>query len=250
MVRSPPNPLDSIYSEILRKALTQWREKKLLEKDAREVIGTIALLFSPLPPRSLDALLQLPSHTAANTLLPLHSVVSIPNSDDAGSAPLRVIHPSFPNFLTTPSRCIDASFLVDPTSQHSRIALLCLDHMSESLSRDMCGIGSLPTLNSDVADLRIRLQVKVPLHLRYACSYWPLHLVRAGLSGYADQGVRRTVVLQLIDAFGKFVRTKLLCWLEIMSLLGRLDAVVPLLQAVRSELQVSLGVRECSAPPN
>ncbi|KAG8983915.1 hypothetical protein FRB93_006898 [Tulasnella sp. JGI-2019a] len=232
----PFSPLDLLYSDILQLALSRWRERHL-DKAAPEVIGAMALLFNPLPAQSLDALLQLAPNTVTNALQPLYSVVSVSSPDETNSTPPRLIHPSFSNFLTTPSRCTDASFLVNPTFQHARIALLCLDHMSETLNRDMCGIGSLPILNSDVTDLHHRLQVRIPLYLRYACFYWPLHLIRAKLSGYADRDIRKTVVLQLVDAFGKFVRTKLLCWLEVMSLLGQLDVVVPFLQMIRRGLK-------------
>ncbi|KAG8983921.1 hypothetical protein FRB94_007666 [Tulasnella sp. JGI-2019a] len=237
--------LDLMYSEVLQSALLHWRKKeKRLEKDSAEVIGAIALLFNPLPPQSLEALLQLAPCTVTSVMLPLRPVAFISNPDKADSAPLRLIHSSFPEFLTTPSRCTDSRFFVSPTPQHSRIALHCLDHMYESLTRDMCGIGSLPTLNSTVTDLHRRLQINIPLHLQYACSYWPLHLARAGLAESANKGVQKAVVLQLADVFEKFVHTKMLCWLEIMSLLGRLDTVVPLLRVVESGLQSINGLSE------
>ncbi|KAG9027940.1 hypothetical protein FRB95_007043 [Tulasnella sp. JGI-2019a] len=231
----PFSPLDLLYSDILQKVLSRWREKHL-EKAAPEVIGAMVLLFNPLPAQSLDAPLQFAPNTVINALQPFYSVASVPSSDETNPTPLRLIHPSFSNFLTTPSRCTDASFLVNPTFQHARIALLCLDHMSETLSRDMCGIGSLLILNSDVTDLHHRLQVRIPPHLRYACFYRPLHLIRAKLSGYADR--------ELVDAFGKFVRTKLLCWLEVMSLLDQLDTVVPLLQMIGRGLKSVNGLSE------
>ncbi|KAG8997424.1 hypothetical protein FRB94_007671 [Tulasnella sp. JGI-2019a] len=234
----PFQALDSMYSKILWKALPPGRDTdKDVENDAPVVLGTITLLFNPLSLRSLAALLELPPRAVTNSLLPFHSVVFVPNYDQEDSAPLRLIHPSFPNFLTASSRCTDTRFFVDPASQHSRVALLCLDHMSKSLSRDMCNIGFLPTPNSAVTDLHKRLQVKVPLHLRYACSSWPLHLDQAGFSGYTDNSVRDGKASRLLDAFEKFVRTKLLCWLEVMSLLGRLDAVMPLLRVVNDGLR-------------
>ncbi|KAG8983913.1 hypothetical protein FRB94_007674 [Tulasnella sp. JGI-2019a] len=235
------HPLDLIYSRILQRALPHWHKS---HKGISKVLGAIALLFNPLPSRSLDKLLKLTDNTVTDALLPLHSVVSVPNPDEGDSAPLRVIHPSFPNFLTTPSRCTDPRFFIDSPSQHSQIALHCLNHMSESLSRDICDLGPLPTLNSSVLDLRRRLKVKVPLHLQYACSYWPIHLMRAGFTGYTDKSVQKTVAHQLVDAFGKFVRTKLLCWLEVMSLLGRLEAVVPMLQAAEWALMPLLQTAE------
>lgn len=235
----PFRALDEMYSKILSKALPAEHGRDLEER-LRSVLASVVLLFDPLSPKSLEALLHLKADTVIDTLERLHSVIVVPEGD-LESSPLRLIHPSFPNFLTTASRCTDLRFFVDPAPQHSRTALLCLNHMSESLRWDMCGIGPLPTLNLDVEDLQDRLKSSVPSHLRYACYYWPSHLVRAGLSPNSDKDLRTQVTQQLASAVEKFVCTKLLCWLEVLSLLGRLDATVPLLKVAEYRLMVSLG---------
>ncbi|KAG9026969.1 hypothetical protein FRB95_008281 [Tulasnella sp. JGI-2019a] len=230
----PYRDLDAMYLTILSKTLPEKRNTSL-ENRLRSVLGAVVTLFDMLSPRALEALLGLGTGTACRTLQRLHSVIIVPDHDP-DSTPLRLIHPSFPNFLMTSSRCTDPRFFVDPATQHSRLALICLNHMNNLLRRDPCNIGFLPTLNSEVEDLEVRLQNAVPLHLRYSCYHWASHLALSKPEGAAEAGVQEVVALELAHALETFLCKKLLYWLEALSLLSRLDVAMPLLKSAEQGL--------------
>ncbi|KAG8857836.1 hypothetical protein FRB96_005555 [Tulasnella sp. 330] len=234
--RGPPpyRALDVMYSNILSKALPAEHDSDF-EEHLRSVLGSVILLFDLLSTKSFETLLRLEPHTITETLARLRSVIVVPENDQDSSS-LRIIHPSFVAFLTTSYRCTNPRLFIDPVPLHLQIVLSCLSHMSESLGRDMCDIGSLPALNSDVLDLPTCLDRSIPSYLRYACRYWPAHLVSAKLVPDSNKYLSEQVIHQLASVVEKFVSTKLLCWLEVLSLLGSLDAAVPLLKLVEQGL--------------
>ncbi|KAG8994730.1 hypothetical protein FRB94_009685 [Tulasnella sp. JGI-2019a] len=240
--RGPPpyHALDAMYLTILAKGLPE-RRNTYVENRLRSVLGAVVTLFDMLSPRALEALLGLETDAACGTLQRLHSVIIVPDHDPE-STPLRLIHPSFPNFLTTSSRCTDTRFFVDSAIQHSRLALICLNHMNNLLERDMCNIGFLPTLNSEVKDLEVQLRNAVPLHLRYSCYNWASHMALSKPRGAAEAGVHEAVALELVHALDTFVCKKLLYWLEALSLLSRLDVAIPLLKLAEKELMGMVNV--------
>ncbi|KAG8987837.1 hypothetical protein FRB94_009684 [Tulasnella sp. JGI-2019a] len=245
--RQPYRVLDAMYLAILLGALPEEPDPDF-ESQLRSVLGAVVTLFDTLPPRALETLLGLETDAASDALEQLHSVVIVPDYD-LDSTPLRLIHPSFPNFLTTSSRCTDARFFVDPATQHSQLALMCLNHMNNLLNRDMCDVGFLPALNSEVVDLQARLQSAVPLHLRYSCCHWSSHLALSKPRGETEGVVHRAFAPELARALDTFVCTKLLCWLEALSLLSHLDVAIPLLKLAENELMVSLrNGLECCSP--
>ncbi|KAG8987833.1 hypothetical protein FRB93_004389 [Tulasnella sp. JGI-2019a] len=227
--RQPYRALDAMYLAILLDALPEEPDLDF-ESQLRSVLGVVVTLLDTLSPRAPETLLGLETDAVSEALEQLHPVVIVPN-DDLDSTPFRLIHPWFPNFLTPSSRCTDARFFVDPAAQHAQLALICLNHMKNLLKRDMCNIGFLPTLNSEVKDLQVRLQSAVPPHLRYSCYHWASHLALSKSTGAAEAGIQEAVALELARALDTFVYKKLLYWLEALSLLGRFDAAIPLLKS-------------------
>ncbi|KAG8869649.1 hypothetical protein FRB97_000887, partial [Tulasnella sp. 331] len=110
----PYRALDAIFSAILSKAiLPEDHDDYGAElQNLHSVLGATVALFDTLSPRSLDLPLGLEPDTVTENLEQLHSVIIVPN-DNVDSTPLRLIHPSFPNFLTNPDRCADKRFFVD-----------------------------------------------------------------------------------------------------------------------------------------
>ncbi|KAG8994731.1 hypothetical protein FRB94_009686 [Tulasnella sp. JGI-2019a] len=208
--RQPYRALDAMYLAILLDALPEEPDLDF-ESQLRSVLGVVVTLLDTLSPRAPETLLGLETDAVSEALEQLHPVVIVPN-DDLDSTPFRLIHPWFPNFLTPSSRCTDARFFVDPAAQHAQLALICLNHMKNLLKRDMCNIGFLPTLNSEVKDLQVRLQSAVPPHLRYSCYHWASHLALSKSTGAAEAGIQEAVALELARALDTFVYKKLLYW--------------------------------------
>lgn len=213
----PYGELDRLYLQVLSSALPPRPPRRLVER-LRTVLAAITLLFDPSTPRTLDHFLQLNNGSVTQTLQRLQAVVVVPQ-DDAAPTPIRLIHPSFPDFLSSSVRCGDDRFFIDGGAHHSRLAELCFDHLS-SLRRDPCAIGRRPIPNVEVTDLDTRLSSAAPSHVRYACLHWASHLSRASL--------RRE---SLLAALTSFCDTKLLYWVEMLSLMNRLEAALPLLKA-------------------
>lgn len=152
----------------------------------------------------------------------LHSVVIVPDNDEKV---IRLLHPSFFDFITNPLRCQNPTLLVDTKTQHALLAHACLRAM-QCLRRNICGIQGLTTLNSEVHDLPGCIQQCLPAHVQYACHHWALHLAQGTIS---DDHVK---LLQ------RFCLNGLLYWVEVCSLMGDLRSALLALGGAQQALQV------------
>ncbi|KAG9007988.1 hypothetical protein FRB93_007007 [Tulasnella sp. JGI-2019a] len=117
---SPFRNLDQLYLGVLISSLPVSRDD-YLERRLQKVLGSVTLLFDTLSPASLDMLLHEAPGTVNSTLTLLQAVIVTPQSPGDGNS-LRVIHPSFSDFLTSPARCTDSRFFVDPVFHHSALS--------------------------------------------------------------------------------------------------------------------------------
>ena len=93
--------------------------------------------------------------------------------------------------------------------------------MNNELRRDICYIGD--AFKKEIDDLDFRVEEYVLSHVQYACLYWTSHLVESDPT--TDAGVQ-----SLLE---RFCRTKVLEWIEVLSLMNRLDLAVHGLVRVR-----------------
>jgi hypothetical protein len=200
--------LDGMYTQILVQAAETTGNPKPHERALRKILSAIVFLQEPMPPSALAVLVDEEKRAAA--ILPLLSSVLL--VDD--KAPVRLFHPSFPDFITNEERCIDSRFLVSRSKGHLQLATRCLEIMNVGLGRDICDIRDPSLSNSEVADLEERLACAVPLELRYACQYWHIHLQYAGV--FSDSG--------LLAVLETFCARHLLHWVEVLSLLNKLPS--------------------------
>jgi hypothetical protein len=101
--------------------------------------------------------------------------------------------------------------------------------MNRTLEQNMC---ELPdgVANSDVGDLKDRVERHTGPALRYACRSWHKHLI------YREtESVRGP---EIISALHRFLERKLLFWLEVLSVLGAARDAVDALQATTNWLEV------------
>jgi hypothetical protein len=208
---SPHRRLDELYMQVLDHAFPNIAPS--LANRIKIVLGSIILLRDPLSSCALENLLKLRPTTVRQTLRHLHSVVTVPEDDTHA---IRLLHPSFFDFMTDPTRCQKADFVVNAPTQHTLLARACLQTM-KSLKRDMCKIQNPTMLNSEVHDLPSRITGCIPSHTQYACRHWALHLTNALFSD------------DLLVLMQEFCLKYLLYWIEICSLLGELrNALVSL----------------------
>jgi hypothetical protein len=196
---SPTHKLDMLYTQVLEQ--THPRNRETIQM----IIGSIVLLQTQLPALDLARLLALDPQKLRKCLLRLHSVILVPDNNNKG---IRLFHPSFFDFLSSPTRCLMSEFAVQLKKQHSLLAEHCLDIMIRTLRQDMCQVGD-PSLHlSEIADISTQI-AHIPLHLQYACRHWAYHILNGD----------PTTVMELLE---EFLSQHLLHWIEVSSLLGDL----------------------------
>ncbi|KAF2814318.1 uncharacterized protein BDZ99DRAFT_567968, partial [Mytilinidion resinicola] len=212
------SPLDQLYSLVLNQLLVgiEERDKEPWLQAFREVVGSIAILESPLSIRSLAYLLQVRQTQVQHRLKGLHSVLSIPESENV---PIRLLHLSFREFLVDPQKHGQSPFWVDERARHERLASHCLQLMSSTngLRQNMCELQPR-TLRSEVDEGRIMSHLSP--ELQYACRYWVYHLKQSQCL-VSDKATADT-----------FLQKHFLHWLEAMSLIGETNKCVSLLETL------------------
>jgi hypothetical protein len=218
--------LDMTYLPILDLlfGIQNKREKEKLSREFQEIVGSIVVLESPLSIISIARLLDIPKDDITCRLDSLHSVLSIPDSEDV---PVRLLHLSFREFLVDPQKQGKSPFWVDEKETHKRLASQCLKVMSspEGLRENMCHLKMPGTLRSEI-DERVTASY-LPPELQYACRYWVHHLEQSKGNIYDE------------DLVYLFLQKYFLYWLEAMSLIGEAYKCIYIING----LQALLGVR-------
>ncbi|KAL8835874.1 MAG: hypothetical protein Q9176_006647 [Flavoplaca citrina] len=220
--------LDSMYLQVLNSSLKDCGNDAVIVKFCdrfRQVVGTIVVLFDELSASELAGLLEMSEDAIKRSLGRLHSVLNIPQ--DVGSS-IRLLHPSFRDFLLDDTRCTDRRFYVNGSLKHEELAKHCLKIMSDGLKRNM---GHLTTPGSTPEDVDPHiLKTQLPKHLQYACQYWVDHL--AGISTKSE--IKRELPNEE-DPLA-FFRQNFLHWLEAMSLMAKISQAVILITRLRDLL--------------
>ncbi|KAI9775015.1 MAG: hypothetical protein M1839_001615 [Geoglossum umbratile] len=101
--KSTFSQLDQAYLPILNQLLDDQEEedKEVWLLGFQELVGSIIVLESPLSISSLEQLLKILQMQIRCRLDSLHSILSIP---DSKSAPVRILHLSFHDFLIDPQK--------------------------------------------------------------------------------------------------------------------------------------------------
>jgi hypothetical protein len=199
--------LDRTYLPILSQLFDDEDEagKQRRTSEFRDIVGSIVVLKSPLSISSLACLLQISKEDIKCRLDSLHSVLSIPDSENL---PVRLLHLSFRDFLIDSQKKGKSPFWVDERKIHERLASKCLELLSspEGLRQNMCKLPNLGTLKSGI-DEQKRAICSSP-ELQYACCYWVHHLEQS--DHHIHDG----------DPIHLFLQEYFLYWLEAMSLIG------------------------------
>ncbi|OCK77258.1 hypothetical protein K432DRAFT_259588, partial [Lepidopterella palustris CBS 459.81] len=206
--KSPEKVLDEIYIKILSDLIRGEYEDDEMEElfiRFRRIVGAIAILFNPLSTEALSELLK-PTQGVKQMLGDLHSVLKVPESP---TYPIRLLHPSFRDFILAKERCQDPQLWVDEKEAHKTLADACIRIMSVRLRRDICGLRAPGTLAKDIQAYQI--EQYLPAELQYACRFWIEHLLKSDTQ-FLDKGQVHI-----------FLREHLLHWLEALSLIGKVS---------------------------
>ena len=190
------------------------------------ILGAVVLATNPLSPSAIATLLELDTEDVFTVLLSVHSLLILQGDADQ---PVRPFHKSFPDFVTNPTRCTSQRFHISPPDHHSHLLIGCLGLMDRKLEKNICKLPDA-VANSDVDDLKERTEKYINPTLKYACMSWHTHLV--------DADTIPAYTLTITHTLRKFLETRLLFWLEVLSVLGAVRNVVEALQVVVDWLEV------------
>jgi hypothetical protein len=229
--------LDKIYLTVLTHSISPnytEAEKSRYYSSLRYILGSIVILFSQLPLRSLGTLLGMTSQHIKMILKDFHAILAIPNhsvhetGDSHRTQGIRLHHPSFRDFLLDNQRCINPKLLVDERQAHQMLYNNCVRLMSDTLQQDICNLGAPGTLLQDIASSQVE-QYLLP-ELQYACLYWVHHLLKSGW-GVCDN-----------DITHQFLKVHLLHWLEALSIIGKVSEGILMVNSLISLASVWLPI--------
>ena len=214
--------LDSLYMLILHEAFDNDDPED--DPKVRSVLGAVTLATNPLSPSTIATLLGLDTEDVFPLLSSVHSILIL---QEDTSHPVRPFHRSFPDFIIDPTRCADQRFHVSPPDHHTELLIGCLELMNRKLERNMCGLPD-GVVNSEVDDLRERVEQCIDHSLGYACVSWHKHLI----------GAAPAYTPKITPVLHRFLEGKFLSWLEVLSVLGVAREGVDALEAASKWLEV------------
>jgi len=231
-IGAPTQHLDSIYTMVLQCVRATRRPQAVMEEDVpqlfRRVVGSIVILSDTLAAPALGKLLKTEEAVVKNMLKTLSSVLSY---SDKQNTPIRLLHPSFRDFLLDSRRCGDSRFRIVGTDAHRCLAINCLELMSTQLKQDICSLRLPGSLTSEVD--RDTINHCLPKEVQYACRYWADHL-QQGTVDLCDSELEL-----LHNQVHAFLDNHFLHWLEALSLIGKLAEGVLIVKKLESILTVS-----------
>ncbi|KAJ5337516.1 uncharacterized protein N7506_005538 [Penicillium brevicompactum] len=218
--------LDASYLPVLHQLLGNLNEPETREVAARfkQIVGSIVVLASPLSKPALARLLGISLDVIEDQLDLLHSVLSVPSDPNT---PVQLLHLSFHDFLIDPAKARKQDqypFWVDERLKHEQLALQCLHLLStdDTLKRDVCGL-RLPGRPRSEIDQKV-INARIQPEVQYACQYWVYHWKESGTK------------IRDGDPVDRFLTCHLLHWFEALSLLGRVQESIGMVDNLLSSL--------------
>ncbi|CAE6439276.1 unnamed protein product [Rhizoctonia solani] len=205
------NGLDALYMAVIRNSMADQADDSIL--NMRRCIGAIVTISmrQPVPIEVLCKIMQpyMKSGVLRKVVGRLGAVIY---RDGNLAGAIRVLHPSFADFAVDEAR--SSIFWVSPIERNIEISLGCMSTMEHELRFNICDLETSHVLNSEVLDLESKIEANISGQLAYSCVYWINHLV--GCEDEAAAGL----VANILD------NPRLLYWLEVLSVLRRVDVAL------------------------
>ncbi|PVF92876.1 hypothetical protein CPB86DRAFT_819279 [Serendipita vermifera] len=206
--------LFNLYSNILQSTIVEEKERFRLFLGAVLVVAP----YLPLRGETIAGLLGIDHRLV---LAWMNSLGSLLYRDDHMDGAIRVNHISVLEFLTG-SQCPE-EFRVDIDQANMEVAGACLKTMTKELKFNICNLETSSLPNTDVVDLKSRVENNLSGALQYSCVYWSSHLCSC------PSQMRMTISGVL---GGWFEGSKPLFWIEALSLMGKVSVGVLALSQV------------------
>jgi hypothetical protein len=224
--------IDGLYQSVFDTALSHFLDHRLAAQ-CGFVVAAIVLLFDPLSLEDLAGVLGIGPDRIRGILRDLHSVLVVPLNN---KGIIHTFHASFHDFLTDRTRC-SSQIHVHLPRRHMEITICLLQRMMEGLRKNICKFDGFKQ-NGEVAYLNERRARYIGKPLTYACRYWAQHLSHVPPTESGNE-----VLAQRLD---RFLQTKLLYWIEALSLMGDMATAETSLATVRRWFSVWLQATEQS----
>ena len=215
--------LDSMYKLTLQTVFPPGQDKRSTRLDRfRSVMAQILGTAEPLP---LGPLSCMRHHFLDEGLqkididLILKPMGALLSGTTDSSVVIRPLHASFSDFLTDKDR--SGEFYIDLSHIHKELAGASLGVMQKGLQFNICQLPTSYLPNCEVSDLGERIKKYISIELSYACRFWTDHLQHAQFD---------LPLAKAIQAF--FNHEQLLFWLEVLSLLKRINTCASGLSSV------------------
>ncbi|KAL2822913.1 WD40-repeat-containing domain protein [Aspergillus granulosus] len=173
-------------------------------------------MFSKLPAGSIAVLLKVEQQNDRRLLEDLHTISLVL---DTAIYPDHPRYPPLGGFLLDNQWCTNPDLYIDKQEAHRKLLISCIRLMSTSLKGNICELNGPGTPLQSIPSGRIRSHI--PPELQYACLYWGKHLQESGVKIYDD------------DFIHDFLKTHLLHWLEVLSLLDRVSDGIHILYVLQ-----------------
>ncbi|KDN47840.1 hypothetical protein RSAG8_03260, partial [Rhizoctonia solani AG-8 WAC10335] len=209
-------PLDALYSTLLQRALSNLNEKEL--KNLQLVLWTIICAKEPMTVKTTARLVDIEEANVTTLLRSLHSVLHV----QGGSGYVTVHHTSFYDFIRGSSQ--SGQLHCDDRLHNSFLARRCFQIMELQLKFNICNLESSFIADSDISDLKNKVEESISVELTSTCRYWAHHLRLAPFSE------------ELHSMLSKFLSTQLLQWVEVLNLQGCIGEGAAMLLSARSWL--------------
>jgi hypothetical protein len=220
--------LDGLYTHILLQASGPSSGSDSVDGDLRSTLVALILSQQPLTADGLAVIAGIEQDMCRECLRRMSALLDYQH--EAGER-VRVMHLSFPDFLSDPRRCFALPrYVVDITEDHLRIVEHCLEEMNDRLQYDICYIRDSSLLNTEVLDMEGLLKKYVPESLRYACRFWVTHWLEHIRTARSQARIPTGLDI--------FCAQHLLHWIEVLSLTGNLYAVQQMIVDLMSVMKV------------
>lgn len=239
LIKSPAEltSLYALYAKVLQHSFPTGTVPAPTFELLRDVLGTLVVARTPLNIHSLGCLIypevvdrrEIHRHICLHILAHLQSVLTVPGIDNPEPAedekPIQFLHKSFVDFLTTESSA-PPSFFIEQTDHHARMVKACFLFM-RGLKQNICELKDPSKLNSEVEGLQELVDTRISPSLQYACRCWSDHVAQA-----------RRQSTDILPLLKEFCQSRLLYWIEVLSLLGLAQDGIPMTDVILKWLQV------------
>ena len=201
--------LDALYRTALNSA-DKWEDMDFI-KDFGAIMGVVISAKNPLSPAAIDQILGLSQERPSlHQLSHLGCVLS-------WNPVVRILHPSFTDFLCSRTRCGRDIWFFDPACSNHMLAIHCLQYLCSTLQRNGCNL----TLSQNLENATLSES------LTYACVFWVDHVCAV-----------KDDINSIIVHMDKFLNKQLLHWFEAMSILRKSRDTITLLDNLSSWIMV------------